>query len=74
MSRCTVRYILTALLYVGVAIFLYPYLTGHVSTGFLFLIGGVGLAVVCGLLRACLTEGDCTDRIPTIPGQQSRVP
>jgi hypothetical protein len=67
MSKCTMRNILTVLLYAGVLIFLVPYLTGHFSTGFLFLLGGAGLTVVCGLLRCCLTEGDCSDRIPARP-------
>ena len=67
MSKCTMRYILTVLVYAGVLIFLVPYLTGHISTGFLFLIGGAGLTVVCGLLRCCLTEGDCTERLPSRP-------
>jgi len=62
MSRCTLRYLLTVLVYAGVAIFLVPYLTGHISTGMLFLIGGASLTVVCGILRSCLVEGDCTDR------------
>jgi hypothetical protein len=67
MSRCTLRYIFTILIYAGVAIFLWPYLTGHISTGLLFLVGGIGLAVISGILRACLMEGDCPDRIPTPP-------
>jgi len=67
MSRCTLRYLLTVLLYAGVAIFLWPYLTGHIFTGVLFLIGGAGLTVVAGLLRCCLTEGDCPDRSITKP-------
>jgi hypothetical protein len=67
MSRCNLRYLLTVLLYAGVAIFLFPYFTGHLSTGIFFLIGGAGLIVVCGIFRCCLTEGDCPDRIPTKP-------
>jgi len=63
MSRCTLRYLLTVLLYAGVAVFLWPYLTGHMFTGMFFLIGGACLTVVCGLLRCYLTEGDC-GRIP----------
>jgi hypothetical protein len=61
MSRCTLRYLLTVLLYAGVAIFLVPYFTGHVVTGILFLVGGATLTVVAGILRCCLAEGDCTD-------------
>ena len=67
MSRCTIRYIFTILIYAGVAIFLWPYFTGHLYTGMLLLVGGAGLAVVSGLLRCCLTEGDCTERIPSRP-------
>jgi hypothetical protein len=76
MSRCTLRSIFTILIYAGVAVFLYPYLTGHLSNGILFLIGGIGLAVVCGLLRCCLTEGDCTEPIsfpPDPPPAASRA-
>jgi hypothetical protein len=65
MSRCTLRYIFTILIYAGVAIFLWPYLTGHISTGLLFLVGGIGLAVISGILRACLMEGDCVEPVPT---------
>jgi hypothetical protein len=67
MSRCTLRYLLTVFVYAGVAIFLWPYFTGHIATGMIFLIGGAGLTVVCGLLRCCLTEGDCTERSITKP-------
>ena len=62
MSRCTLRRIFTVLLYFGVAIFLYPYLTGRLSGGILYLVGGIGLAVLCGILRCVCMEGDCTDR------------
>ena len=62
MSRCTLRYLLTVLLYAGVAIFLVPYFTGHIVTGVLFLIGGATLTIVCGILRCYLIEGDCPDR------------
>jgi hypothetical protein len=63
MSRCTLRYIVTVFLYAGVAIFLWPYFTGRIGTGIFFLVGGICLAVICGILRCCLTEGDCPDRI-----------
>jgi hypothetical protein len=62
MSRCTLRYIFTVLLYFGVAIFLYPYFTGRLSSGVFYLVGGIGLAVLCGILPCCFTEGDCTER------------
>lgn len=62
MSKCTLRNILTVLIYAGVAAFLYPYLTGRLSGGILFLVGGISLAVVCGILRAACMEGDCAER------------
>ncbi len=62
MSQCTLRRIFTVLLYAGVGVFLYPYLTGHFSNAVLFLVAGIGLAVLCGVLRCCLAEGDCTER------------
>ena len=61
MSRCTLRYLVTVLLNAGVAIFLVPYITGHITTGILLLVGGACLTIVCGILRCYLTEGDCTD-------------
>jgi drug/metabolite transporter (DMT)-like permease len=67
MSRCTLRYIFTVLIYAGVAIFLWPYLTGHISTGLIFLVAGIGLAVLSGILRAYCTEGDCTEPVPAPP-------
>jgi hypothetical protein len=71
MSRCTIRYLLTILVYAGVAIVLVPYVTGHTTTGLIFLLGGIGLALVCGFLRCYLMEGDCTERIPTHPAQST---
>jgi hypothetical protein len=62
MSRCTLRYIFTVLIYAGVGIFLFPYLTGHFSHAIFFLVAGIGLAVLCGLLRCSFEEGDCTER------------
>ena len=63
MSRCTLRNIFTVLIYAGVAVFLYPYLTGHFSHAVLYLGAGIGVAVLCGLLRCVFIEGDCPDRI-----------
>ena len=57
------RVILTVLMYSGFLIFLFPYVTGRITTGVLFMIVGAGLTVVCGLLRCYLTEGDC-GRVP----------
>jgi hypothetical protein len=61
MSRCTLRNIFTVLVYAGVGVFLFPYLTGHFSNAVIFLVAGIGLALVCGILRCYYTEGDCTD-------------
>jgi hypothetical protein len=68
MSRCTLRNIFTVLIYAGVAIFLYPYVTGHLSNALIFLVTGIGLAVLCGILRCACIEGDCPDPIPPKPG------
>jgi hypothetical protein len=46
-------------MYAGVLVFLIPYFKGTVTTSIIFLIFGAGFAVVCGLLRCYLTEGDC---------------
>ena len=52
-------------MYTGVALFLFPYVSGHLSNGSLFLILGATLAVVSGLSRAFFTEGDCDLRVHT---------
>jgi hypothetical protein len=62
MSRCTLRNIFTVLIYAGVALFLYPYFTGRLSSGIIFLVAGLGLAILCSVVRCYLTEGDCSDR------------
>ena len=59
MTKPVIRIVLTILMYAGVVIFLLPYITGRLTTGILFLILGAGSAVICGLLRCYLTEGDC---------------
>jgi hypothetical protein len=63
MSKGILRILLTILMYAGVVVFLYPYLTGRIMSGIGFMILGAGCTVVCGLLRCYLTEGDCA-RIP----------
>ena len=63
MTKSILRIVLTILMYAGVAIFLFPYFTGRIMTGFGFMIVGLGCAIVCGFLRCYLTEGDCA-RIP----------
>jgi hypothetical protein len=74
MSRCTLRNIFTVLIYAGVAIFLYPYFTGRLSSGIIFLVAGIGLAVLCGILRCACIEGDCPDSIPPKPGSEQPNP
>jgi hypothetical protein len=59
MTRGFLRTVLTILMYAGVLVFLYPYVTGRIMAGVLFMILGAGMTVVCGLLRCYLTEGDC---------------
>lgn len=56
MSRCTLRNIFTVLLYAGVGVFLFPYLTGHLGHALMYLLIGIGVAVVCGILRCCFME------------------
>ena len=46
-------------MYAGVVIFIYPYLSGKIMTGIWLMLLGALMAVVCGLLRCYLTEGDC---------------
>jgi hypothetical protein len=57
------RVVLTIGLYGGVLIFLVPYFFGTVTASVVALIVGASVAVVCGLLRCYLTEGDC-GRVP----------
>jgi hypothetical protein len=57
-DRRTVRTLLTILMYVGVCIFLLPYFTGKAATASLLMLLGAIIAVVCGLLRCYMTEGD----------------
>jgi hypothetical protein len=67
MSKPVLRTLLTILIYFGVLVFLYPYLTGHLYNGVIFLIGGAALTVVSGLSRCLLTEGDCGNTPVTKP-------
>lgn len=59
MSRKSLRMILTILMYAGVVIFIFPYLSGKIMAGIWLMVLGALMAVVCGLLRCYLTEGDC---------------
>lgn len=65
MTKKSWRVVLTILMYAGVVVFLLPYIRGRIMHGIGFMIVGAGMAVVCGLLRCYLTEGDC-DRISDI--------
>ena len=65
MSKCILRSIFTVLIYAGVVIFLFPYLIGRLTNVGYFVLAGLGLAVVCGILRCCCTEGDCIEPVPT---------
>jgi hypothetical protein len=67
MSRSTLRVVLTILMYFGVVVFLYPYVSGTVSRGMLLLIGGAVLTVTCGMCRCFLLEGDCSKHPATKP-------
>ena len=71
MSRCTLRNIFTVLLYAGVGVFLFPYLTGHLGHAVLYLFVGIGIAVVCGILRCCFMEGDCSEEQVAESGRDS---
>lgn len=53
------RVVLTILMYSGVVVFLFPYVTGRITAGIWLMIIGASCTVVCGLLRCYLTEGDC---------------
>jgi hypothetical protein len=59
MNKGILRIVLTILMYAGIVVFLTPYFTGRLTTGLLFVIVGAAAAVICGLLRCYLTEGDC---------------
>ena len=65
MHKPTLRTILNILMYAGVGLFLFPYVSGHLSSGALWLILGASIAVTCGLTRAFFTEGDCDLRVHT---------
>jgi hypothetical protein len=78
MSKCTLRSIFTVLIYAGVVIFFFPYLIGRLTNVGYFVLAGLGLALVCGILRCCCTEGDegdCTvDPTPAKPTHHHSTP
>ena len=59
MARSGIRMLLTLLMYVGVCLFLFPYVSGHASYGLIFLFLGAVVTVSSGLLRCYLVDGDC---------------
>jgi len=61
LSKPACRISLTILMYLGVLLFLLPYLTGRVFTGVLLVITGAALAIIAGLARCFFTEGDCSE-------------
>lgn len=61
MSRCTLRSIFTVLIYAGVGVFLFPYVSGHHAHTVAFLMTGLLAAVVFGIVRCFFMEGDCSD-------------
>ena len=63
MHKPTLCTLLNISMYCGVGLILFPYLSGHLSSGALFLILGASLAVLSGLSRAFFTEGDCDLRV-----------
>ena len=66
MSRCTLRYLLTVVLYAGVAFVLIPYIIGQTSRALSYLLIGIGIALVAGFARCYFMEGDCPDRVADI--------
>jgi hypothetical protein len=62
MSKRGLRLVFTILMYTGVAVFLIPYARGRMYTGLIFLIAGIGIAVVAGMLRCYFTEGDSPEQ------------
>ena len=67
MTRCTVRRIFTVLIYAGVGLFLFPYVTGHLGHALMYLLIGISVAVVFGILRCVCIEGDCSDPEAAVP-------
>jgi hypothetical protein len=62
MSRCSLRYLFTFVMYLGIAVFLIPYISGKTSSGTIFLIVGMGIAIASGLLRCFFMEADTTEQ------------
>ena len=63
----TLRVILAIVMYAGIGLFLFPYVTGKISAGIIFLIIGALVAVSSGLVRCFLTEGECSERTISRP-------
>ena len=60
-DRICIRTLVTLFMFVGIGLFLLPYFTGSLSTGMIFLVIGACLAVVCGVARCYLIEGECNE-------------
>jgi hypothetical protein len=73
MSRCTLRYLFTVVLYAGVAFVLIPYVTGQTSRALKYVLVGIGVSLVAGFARCYFMDGDCSDRLPDLP-QTSSAP
>ncbi|MCU1323712.1 MAG: hypothetical protein JWM43_3361 [Acidobacteriaceae bacterium] len=69
MSRCTLRYVFTIIMYAGIVVFLIPYVSGEISKGTIFLIIGGAVAVSCGMLRCYFSESSAPQdqHFPTKP-------
>lgn len=61
MATSGIRILLTVCMYAGVCLFLYPYFTGRLSYGLIFLFLGAVVTVSSGLLRCYLVDGDCAE-------------
>lgn len=59
MPKSVMRVLLTILMYTGVLVFFVPFLMDKSAMALRYQAGGATMAVVCGLLRCYLTEGDC---------------
>ena len=58
-DKVCLRTLATLFMFVGILLFLFPYFSGSLSNGKLFLILGAVVAFACGVLRCTLIEGEC---------------
>ena len=59
-DRVCLRTLVTIFMFVGVGLFLLPYFSESLSTGIIFIVVGIAIAVSCGFLR-CYLDGDCAE-------------